>query len=199
MFTRNNLLMPRTTVGLLGGSFDPPHKGHLHITKQAFSAFRLNQVWWLVSPGNPLKSNEPATLSRRIMACREIIKHPNVIVSDIESHLNTRFTADTLSKLMALYPRVKFVWLMGADNLADFHKWEKWNWIMENIPVGVMARHGEQLKAGLSRAAFRYRNSRLSNIAASRLPHSKAPVWTLIGGPMYQESSTEIRSKGSWY
>lgn len=195
---KNTLITPRTTIGLLGGSFDPPHRGHLHITEQAFKAFRLNQIWWLVSPGNPLKNKEPASLSRRILACRSIIKHPNVVVSDIEFQLNTKFTAETLSKLMTLYPGVKFVWLMGADNLANFHKWQKWNWIIENIPVGVMARHGEQLRAGFSRVAYRYRNSRLKDLAACRLAHCQAPVWTLIGGPMYQESSTEIRSKGQW-
>lgn len=197
----SNTRVSRTTnlrIGLLGGSFDPPHYGHVHITKQAFKAFRLDKIWWLVSPGNPLKSKEPVPIEKRVQACKEMINNSNVIVSEIEYHLKTRFTADTIRRLSNLYPNVRFVWLMGADNLVIFHNWEKWTWIMENIPVGVMARPGEQIKAGLSKTAIRYRQFRRLECKAGLLPDLKPPAWSLIGGPMQALSSSQIRSKGLW-
>ena len=113
-------------IGLLGGSFDPPHAGHVHITRQALRRFGLDRVWWLVSPGNPLKVDGPAPIEKRIAACQEIMQHPKVLVTDIEVQLETRFTADTIEKLQGIYPNVNFVWLMGADNLASVHKWGRW-------------------------------------------------------------------------
>jgi len=191
-------ILSRTTIGLLGGSFDPPHKGHVHITNQALKAFGLNKIWWLVSPRNPLKSENPASIAKRIMECKKIINHPKVLVSDIETRLKTRFTADTLKKLYQLYPNIRFIWLMGADNLGNFHQWEDWTWIMENIPVGIMARPGEQVKAGLSLAATRYKKFRIHASTAASLPFRHAPAWSLLGGPMRAVSSTQIRSRGLW-
>ena len=185
-------------VGLLGGSFDPPHEGHLHITDQAFKAFNLDKIWWLVSPGNPLKLSEPVSREKRIEACNKLINNSNVLVSDIEYQLNTRYTADTIKGLHRLYPKISFVWLMGADNLVVFHHWENWNWIMENIPLGFMARPGEQIKAGLSKTATRYRRYRLFQCKAGLLARLKPPAWSLIGGPMQSLSSSQIRSKGQW-
>lgn len=185
-------------VGLLGGSFDPPHAGHLHISKWALRKFHLDRVWWLVSPGNPLKSRGPASIERRMAACRELVQHPRIIVTDLERNLNTRYTAKTLQRLFELYGGVNFVWLMGADNLADFHRWDRWNWIMENVPIGVMARPGEQIAAGLSPAARRYARYRLSPRRAAALPLKEAPCWTLLTGKSLDISSTEIRARGEW-
>ncbi len=185
-------------VGLLGGSFDPPHAGHLHISKWALRKFHLDRVWWLVSPGNPLKSRGPASIERRMAACRELVQHPRIIVTDLERNLNTRYTAKTLQRLFELYGGVNFVWLMGADNLADFHRWDRWDWIMENVPIGVMARPGEQIAAGLSPAARRYARYRLSPRRAAALPLKEAPCWTLLTGKSLDISSTEIRARGEW-
>lgn len=113
---------PGMCIGLLGGSFDPPHAGHVHITREALKRFGLDAVWWLVSPGNPLKTRGPAPLDRRMAAARAIMRHPRVEVTDIEARLGTRYTAETLAALFARYPGVRFVWLMGADNLASFHR-----------------------------------------------------------------------------
>ncbi|MBL4806539.1 MAG: nicotinate-nucleotide adenylyltransferase [Rhodobacteraceae bacterium] len=187
-----------TRIGLLGGSFDPPHLGHVHITKRALKRFKLDRVWWLVSPGNPLKPNPPASMEKRMAACREIMQHPRVKITNIEVTLKTRYTAETIKKLQARYPGVKFVWLMGADNLAQFHKWQHWQWIAENIPIGVMARPGEQLRAGLSPMARRYAQFRLPASQAGVLPLTKPPCWALLGGPMRDISSSEIRSNGEW-
>jgi nicotinate-nucleotide adenylyltransferase len=185
-------------VGLLGGSFDPPHMGHVHITRQALRRFGLDRVWWLVSPGNPLKADGPAPIEKRMAACRKIMQHPKVLVTDIEVQLGTRFTADTIESLQDIYPAVNFVWLMGADNLASVHKWERWDWIFENVPIGVTSRPGEHLKAGASKAAMKYQKTRLPASAAKILPFQKPPAWCLLDGPVVDISSTEIRESGDW-
>ncbi len=189
---------PGLRVGLLGGSFDPPHAGHVHISRWALRKFRLDRVWWLVSPGNPLKRVGPAPMARRLQACRDIATHPRIVVSDLEARLGTRYTAQTLRHLRQIYPRVNFVWLMGADNLADFHHWDRWTEIMETTPVGVMSRPGDQIAAGLSPAARRYARFRLSPRRAAALPLRQAPCWTLLTGKMLDISSTEIRARGDW-
>ena len=193
---KNHRNLTGTTIGLLGGTFDPPHAGHLHITNQALQVFGLHRIWWLVSPGNPLKPKGPLSLNIRVRECRKIVQNPKVFVSDIESRLSTHFTAETLRKLYRLYPGVRFIWLMGADNLVNFHKWDEWTWIMENIPIGVMARPGDKVRAGLSQTAFRYRKFRVAPSTAAVLPFMSAPAWSLLGGPMRDISSTQIRSSG---
>jgi len=185
-------------VGLLGGSFDPPHAGHLHISNWALKEFGLDQVWWLVSPGNPLKTRGPAPLEKRLAACRELVQHPRIKVTDLESRLGTRYTAETLDKLLELYSGVRFVWLMGADNLVSFHKWDRWNDIMKMVPIGVLARPGQQISAGRSTAAARYARCRLSTDRSTALPFREAPCWTLLSGAMMDISSTDIRNRGAW-
>ncbi len=189
---------PYLTVGLLGGSFDPPHAGHVHITREALKRFQLDQVWWLVSPGNPLKEQGPAPLARRMAAAREIMDHPRVKISDFEAQVGTRYTAETLRALMAHYPLVRFVWLMGADNLAQFHSWRDWRWIMDNVPVGVLARPGDRISARTSVAANRYERYRLRGREAARLASLNAPAWCFINLPMVNLSSTSIRAQGEW-
>jgi nicotinate-nucleotide adenylyltransferase len=189
---------PGLRIGLLGGSFDPPHAGHVHITRWALRAFALDQVWWIVSPGNPLKARGPAELVRRMAACRATIRHPRVRVTDIEAQLGTRYTADTLAALRLRYPQLRFVWLMGADNLATFHRWERWQWIIETMPIGVLARPDEQLRAAFAPAARRHACDRLPPYAARGLPLHRPPVWTLLTGPMSPLSSSAIRSAGQW-
>lgn len=189
---------PGLRIGLLGGSFDPPHAGHVHISRWAIRKFHLDRVWWLVSPGNPLKTVGPAPLARRMVACQDIATHPKIVVTDLESRLGTRYTAETLGRLFGLYGGVNFVWLMGADNLAEFHRWDRWDWIMENVPIGVMSRPGEQIGAGLSPAARRYSRYRLSPRRAAALPLRPAPCWTMLTGKTLDISSTEIRARGDW-
>ncbi|CAN5734524.1 nicotinate-nucleotide adenylyltransferase [soil metagenome] len=189
---------PGLRVGLLGGSFDPPHAGHLHVTRRALAAFGLDRVWWLVSPGNPLKPRGPAEMERRLAAAQRLVAHPQVVVSDLEARLGTRYTAATLARLLPRYPGVRFVWLMGADNLAGFHRWERSDAIFAALPIGVLARPGEQVRAGLSPAAMRYRRARLPAAAARLLPRLRTPAWTLLTGPMVGSSSTALRVRGLW-
>lgn len=189
---------PSLKIGLLGGSFDPPHAGHVHITREALKRFQLDQVWWLVSPGNPLKSNGPAPLQARMEAARELIDHPRVRISDFETRVGTRHTADTLAALQAHYRADRFVWLMGADNLASFHLWYRWQWIMEHVPVGVLARPGDRISARTSPAANRYAAYRLRGREAGLLARSEAPAWCFINLPMIKVSSSAIRERGEW-
>lgn len=189
---------PGQVIGLLGGSFDPPHAGHVHITKSALKRFGLDRIWWLVSPGNPLKTHGPAPLAERMQAADALMQHPRVTVTDIEAQLGTRYTAQTLVALRRRYPGVRFVWLMGADNLAGFHQWQDWRWIMENVPVGVLARPGDRISARLSKAAKVYAHARLPGRASHVLGHMDAPAWSFVNLPMSGQSSSAIRMRGEW-
>ena len=189
---------PGQVIGLLGGSFDPAHAGHAHITREALKRFGLDRVWWLVSPGNPLKQQGPAPLETRMARAAEVMQDPRVTVTDIEARLGTHYTAETLQHLIELYPGVRFVWLMGADNLAQLHLWQDWRWIMETVPVGVLARPGQRISARTSRAARLYRRDRLSGRAALLLGRVDAPAWSFVNVPMVPHSSTAIRRAGNW-
>ncbi|TNJ44788.1 nicotinate-nucleotide adenylyltransferase [Phaeobacter sp. B1627] len=191
-------LRPGMTVGLLGGSFDPPHQGHVQISRAALKRFGLDQLWWLVTPGNPLKENPPASMARRLEAAARIMDHPRVRISDIEAQLGTRYTAQTLRHLRHAYPHVRFVWLMGADNLAHFHHWKDWRDILNTVPVGVLARPGERISARLSPAARAYGGYRISAGESQRLARAPAPAWCFLNVPMVNASSTEIRNRGDW-
>jgi nicotinate-nucleotide adenylyltransferase len=185
-------------VGLLGGSFDPAHDGHVHITKAALERFGLDRVWWLISPANPLKTRGPAPIGERMAAAKSVMQHPRVTVTDIEERLGTRYTAQTIVALQAAYPGVHFVWLMGADNLAQFHRWQDWREIMERVPVGVLARPGDRISARMSKTARLYRAHRLIGRASQLLARAEAPMWSFVNLPMSQSSSTAIRAAGEW-
>lgn len=185
-------------IGLLGGSFDPPHAGHAKITRAALRRFGLDQVWWLVTPGNPLKAHGPAPIQDRIDAARDVMRHPRVQVTGIEEHLGTRYTAQTLQALTRLYPKVRFTWLMGADNLAQFHRWQDWRAIMDGVRVGVLARPGGRLTARMSVAARVYQGARLPASESRSLASRDAPCWCFVNIPMSDLSSTKIRARTGW-
>lgn len=189
---------PGQVIGLLGGSFDPAHAGHVHITNEALKRFGLDGVWWLVSPGNPLKERGPAPMARRLAHARRVMQHPAVTVTDIEALLGTRYTAQTLRGLRALYPRVRFVWLMGADNLAQFHLWQDWREIAQTVPIGVLARPGQRISARTSRAAALYAPHRIPGRMSQLLARADAPAWSFVNVPMNDASSTAIRASGAW-
>ena len=170
------LVLPGLTIGLLGGSFDPPHEGHIHISKTAIKIFNLSKLWWLVSPGNPIKDKTPSNINNRLLASKRIMVHPSVIITDIEKKLKTKYTFQTLIKIKKMYPAARFMWIMGADNLINFHHWKNWDWIMKNIPIGVMARPRDQIKAGLSPAAIRFSKYRLPREKSLLLPYLSPPM-----------------------
>ena len=189
---------PGQVIGLLGGSFDPAHQGHVHITREALKRYGLDRVWWLVSPGNPLKSRGPAALEARMGRARDVMQHPRVEVTDIEAQLGTRYTAQTIARLQKLYPAVHFVWLMGADNMAQFHLWQDWRGIMDSVPIGVLARPGQRISARMSRAAGLYTSYRIPGRFGQKLGRASAPAWCFGNVPMTDASSTAIRARGGW-
>lgn len=188
------IALPGQRIGLLGGSFDPPHAGHLHITEMALRRFRLDRVWWLVSPGNPLKPHGPAPLPDRIAAARALVHDPRIRVTGIEAQLGTRWTADTIAALRARWPGVRFVWLMGSDNLIQFSRWDRWRGIAAQVPIGVIARPGTRTPARTSRAARILWQARLPESRAGLLADAPAPAWMMINGPMNPLSSSTIRA-----
>lgn len=182
------------TVGLLGGSFDPAHDGHVHITEMALRRFGLDRIWWLVTPGNPLKAHGPAPLDQRIARARALIHDPRVEITGIEARLGTRMTSDTIAALQRLYPGVRFVWLMGADNLVQFDRWDNWHRIAACVPIGIMARPGWRMSARFSRAARILWRARLPVGQARQLAHMRPPAWVMINVPMSKLSSSAIRA-----
>lgn len=183
-------------IGLLGGSFDPAHGGHVHITKQAINRMGLDRVWWLVSPANPLKKVQPAPMADRLARARAVMQDPRVIITDLEAQLGTRYTAETIERLQAAYPGVRFVWLMGSDNLVQFHRWERWRDILRMVPVGVLARPGSGVAARLSVAARAFRVARIGR--GEGIGTRPAPAWCFVNLPMDGTSSTAIRALGDW-
>ena len=191
--------VPGRRVGLLGGSFDPAHGGHLHLSREALKRVGLDEVWWLVSPGNPLKSEGPAPLERRMARAREVAAAERRIrVTDLETQLGTRFTVDTLGAIMARYRRQDFVWLMGADNLAQVHLWRDWQAIFAVVPVAVFGRPGAGPAARLSPAARAFRFALRPDREARALPGAAPPAWSFIEMPLDPSSSTAIRRAGHW-
>lgn len=189
---------PGAKIGLLGGSFDPAHEGHVHITEAALRRFGLDRIWWLVSPGNPLKAHGPAPLDQRIAWARDIMRNPRVEVTGIEATLGTRMTRDTIAGLQRLYPGVRFVWLMGADNLVQFDRWEHWQDIAARVPIGVIARPGWRMPARFSRAARMLWRDRLPESRARQLALAPPPAWVMINVPLNKLSSSAIRARRRW-
>lgn len=189
------IALPGMKIGLLGGSFDPAHAGHVHITEMALQRFALDQVWWMVTPANPLKVQGPAPLETRLGEARSLMQDPRVKVTGIETDLGTRLTADTIAALQRVYPGVNFVWLMGADNLVQFDRWDRWSEIAARVPIGVIARPGWQMPARLSKAARKMTQARLPERDARLLPLAKPPAWVLINVPLNAMSSTAIRAQ----
>ena len=183
-------------IGLLGGSFDPAHEGHVHITREALKRMGLDQVWWLVSPGNPLKARQPAPMADRLARARAVMRHPRVKITALEEKLGTRATFDTISRLQAIYSGVTFVWLMGADNLVQFHHWGRWRDILRSVAVGVLARPGSGVAARMSVAARAFRVHQVDR--GETLRGHQPPVWCFVNLPLNDASSTAIRAKGGW-
>lgn len=183
-------------VGLFGGSFNPAHEGHAHVAETAMRRLELDRVIWLVSPQNPLKpSHETKPVAERMAQARRWARGSGMIVSDAETRLSSQYTIDTLRVLKARFPGVKFVWVMGADSLAGFHRWRGWTQIMREVPVAVISRPWIALKARTAPAARRFAFARWPASAASRLPDATAPAWVYLTGPLNFASSTALRAR----
>ncbi len=183
-------------IGLLGGSFNPAHAGHAHIARAALRLLRLDQVWLLVSPGNPLKSGVGmAPLAQRLASAERLCTNRHLRATDIEAQLGTRYTADTLRALRQRFPHARFVWLMGADNLRQLPSWKSWQRITRLMPIAVLPRPGSTRTALASQAAQRLRHDRLRPGAGILLARSAAPRWSLLPIRENPLSATQIRSR----
>jgi nicotinate-nucleotide adenylyltransferase len=186
----------RRRVGLLGGSFNPAHAGHRHISVSALRRLALDEVWWLVSPQNPLKPVKGmAPLAKRLAGGRKAARHPRIRVTAIEAALGTRYTADTLDALVGRFPYTRFVWLMGADNLVQLPRWHRWRSIFETVPIAVFDRSPYSFRALAGKAARRFAHRRLPERQASVLAESQPPAWVFLHTRLHPASATVIRSR----
>ena len=184
----------RQTVGLMGGSFNPAHDGHRHLALLALHRLGLDEVWWLVAPQNPLKpKNGMAPFAERLASARGVARHPRLQPSDIEARLGTRYTADTLQALQRRFPTRRFVWIMGADCLAEFTRWKDWQHIFRMMPVAVFDRPSYSLRALWSLAARRFARVRVKSGSARGLAHRQPPAWVFLHTRLHPASATQIR------
>jgi len=183
-------------IGLFGGTFDPPHAAHRAACLLAMRRLGLDRVWWLVTPGNPLKNTSGlAPLPERMAAARALADHPRIDVTDFETKLGSHFTFQTISYLVRRCPGVRFVWIMGADNLRSFHRWQRWRGIATLLPIVVVDRLGPSLYAAAGAAGHAFAHARLPEIAAKALPGRKPPAWIYLHGLKSALSSTALRAK----
>jgi nicotinate-nucleotide adenylyltransferase len=189
---------PRQRIGLFGGSFNPPHEGHRHVALMALRRLGLDRVWFLVTPGNPLKDHDAlATLAARLKAAREVVAHPRIDVTGVESELGSDLTIDTVKALTSRLPHLRFVWIMGGDNLASFHHWHRWRQIAGLVPMAVIDRPGATHAALRSPAASALGRFRIPESAAASLAERKPPAWVYLHGRRSKLSSTALRA-GIW-
>jgi nicotinate-nucleotide adenylyltransferase len=187
-------------IGLLGGSFDPPHEAHRAISLFAIKRLKLDRVWWLVTPGNPLKDHGALhDLEERAEAARRMASDPRIDVSCLEAVIGTRYTVDTITYLRRHARGLRFVWIMGADNLAQFHRWQNWRRIASQVPIAVIDRPPQSFRALAAPAAQALARYRLPENEAGRLADRPAPAWVFLTGMKLNLSSTGLRNPdGSW-
>jgi nicotinate-nucleotide adenylyltransferase len=186
---------PGMRIGLFGGTFDPPHAAHRAACLLAMNRIGLDRVWWLVTPGNPLKDTEGlAPLATRVVAAQALAHHPRIDVTGLEADIGTRYTYETVSYLVRRCPQVRFVWIMGADNLRSFHRWQHWRDIARLVPIAVVDRLGPSLYASSGIAGQALARFRLPETAAKTLPERTPPAWIYLHGLKSPLSSTALRA-----
>ncbi len=185
-------------IGIMGGTFNPPHAGHALVAETALKRLRLDQLWWVVTPGNPLKTNGGLPpLEQRMRTARTLARNPRMKVTGFEQALGTPYTAATLAFLKRRYPSVQFVWVMGADNLASFDRWQHWQAIAAALPLAVIDRPGWRLNSLAGRAGATLGRSRIPEALAASLPTRKTPAWTFLTSRLSPLSSTALRIKSA--
>jgi nicotinate-nucleotide adenylyltransferase len=186
--------LPGMRIGLFGGSFNPPHDGHAHVMAVALQRLRLDKLWVMVTPGNPLKDvGGLPPLAERIAAVRALVTDPRVVVTGLEAGLGSAFSWKTVDRLTQRFPQTRFVWVMGGDNLASFHRWQAWWRLAHAVPMAIVDRPGATLKGMRSRAASALDFARLPEAAAPTLAGRKPPAWIYLHAPRVALSSTELR------
>ncbi|MFC4349300.1 nicotinate-nucleotide adenylyltransferase [Kordiimonas lipolytica] len=200
MLRNRNIILPEAakwrgrTVALYGGSFNPAHKGHRRVARECLKRLGVDAVWFLVSPGNPLKdANHMAEFDRRFDSIKALVgDHPRMLVSDIEVRLGTRFSADTIAALQKLMPHTRFIWVMGADNLATFDRWANWQEIARSLPIAVFDRPGYSIAGQNAKFAHVFGRFRVS---PEKLGKSRSPAWAFLTIPRHPASATKLRQQ----
>ena len=185
---------PGLRIGLFGGSFNPPHAAHRAVTLYAMKRLRLDRVWWLVTPGNPLKdTRQLPPLADRIAAAQKIAAHPRIVVTGLEAVIGTQYSRDTIAYLVSKCPGVNFVWIMGADNLRQFHRWKDWRGIAGMTPIAIVDRGGLNHPALSGPAAQALARARIPETKAASLATRQPPAWVYLHGLKLPLSSTQFR------
>jgi nicotinate-nucleotide adenylyltransferase len=183
-------------IGLLGGSFNPAHEGHRHISLLGLKRLRLDEVWWMVTPQNPLKSaRETAPFEERLRAAARAARHPRIRVTDIERRFGTQHTADTLAMLLPRFAKCRFVWLMGADNLQQVSDWKDWRRIFRLVPIAVFSRPPYSKAALMARSARVFAEARVAEPLARTIVTMQPPAWVFLHTPPHAGSATRIRAR----
>ncbi len=185
---------PGMTIGLLGGTFDPPHEGHVHVSETVLKRLGLDRLWWLVTPGNPLKSGTDAgSFAARMAQAEQLARHPYIVVTGFEARRPSVTTAATIGFLKRRAPAVRFIWVMGADNLVAFHRWARWRGVFRAVPVAVVDRPGARFAARAGTAASCFAHAYLDESDAHGLKSMRPPAWTLLSAPLSPLSSSALR------
>ena len=182
-------------IGLLGGSFDPPHKGHLFISLEAKKILKLDEIWWIVTPQNPLKISKPATYKERIKNCKNITRNFPIKIKEIEKQIGSDYSYKTINYILNHYKNIKFFWLMGADNLISFHKWQNWQKIFNNISIVIFKRHGYNIEALKSIALKKFINNKILESNFNMEEFNNLPSWVFVENKEIKISSSDIRNQ----
>ena len=182
-------------IGLLGGSFDPPHRGHIYISLEAKKILSFDEIWWLVTPQNPLKISKPATYSERISNCKRITRGQPIIIKEVEKKICSKYTYQTIKYLQNHYSNIKFYWLMGSDNLINFHRWQKWRDIFYEISIVIFKRHNYNNMALKSIASKTFLHSQIKSFKLKQIYFNTLPSWAWVNNREIKISSTEIKQQ----
>jgi nicotinate-nucleotide adenylyltransferase len=186
---------PGLRIGLFGGSFNPPHEAHRDVSLLAMKRLGLDRLWWLVTPGNPLKDTKDLPpVEQRVAAANELADHPRIAATGFEAVIGLKYSSDTINYLFRECPGVRFVWIMGADNLKGFHRWKNWRGIFGVIPIAIVDRGGISLQATSGPAAISFARARIPENQAMTLADREPPAWVYLHGIKSTLSSTALRA-----
>ena len=184
----------RRPIGILGGSFNPPHLGHLYISKVSLRMFDLGQIYWVFTKKNPFKKICPSSFDHRVKETKKLVKSPNIKLSPIEIRQNFQYSFQLLKFIQKRHRHIKFIWVMGEDNIIQFHLWKNWQWIANNVRIAVVARGRSRSLVNSSTFAFKYRSFRLISGQSAQLQHFKPPIWCIVDSKRLNLSSSDLRS-----